>query len=42
MGFYLLSAVLVIGYPITRARHAQLRAQLAARDTATDKLGRLA
>jgi GPH family glycoside/pentoside/hexuronide:cation symporter len=42
MGFYLLSAVLVIGYPITRARHAQLRAQLAARDTATDKLGRSA
>jgi len=29
--FYLLSAVLVIGYPITRAAHAEMRAQLANR-----------
>jgi GPH family glycoside/pentoside/hexuronide:cation symporter len=29
--FYLLSAVLIIGYPITRARHAQLAEQLATR-----------
>jgi Na+/melibiose symporter-like transporter len=29
--FYLLSAMLVIGYPITRTRHAEIRAELAAR-----------
>jgi GPH family glycoside/pentoside/hexuronide:cation symporter len=29
--FYLLSAVLVIGYPITRARHTEIRTQLANR-----------
>jgi len=31
VAFYLLSATLVIGYPITRLRHTELRAQLAAR-----------
>jgi Na+/melibiose symporter-like transporter len=42
MGFYLASAVLLIGYPITRVRHTQLRAQLAARDNTTDKIGGVA
>lgn len=34
--FYLASAALIIGYPITRARHAQIRAELEARKPSAD------
>ena len=34
--FYLASAALIIGYPITRARHAQIRAELEARNLSAD------
>jgi Na+/melibiose symporter-like transporter len=34
--FYLASAALIVGYPITRARHAQIRSELEARKLSGD------